>query len=65
MKNKNELTTKQTNHCVVNDDTHGWGGVEPTYEIVQPKVPLRNLVTQKLVSSFPLPAGSIDITLPL
>ena len=44
MKNKNELTTKQTNHCVVNDDTHGWGGVEPTYEIVQPKVPLRNLV---------------------
>jgi len=44
MKNKNEVTPKETNHCVVHDDTHGWGGVEPTYEIVQPKVPLRNLV---------------------
>jgi hypothetical protein len=40
MKNK----PKETNHCVVHDDTHDWGGVEPTYEIVQPKVPLRSLV---------------------
>ena len=44
MENKKELTPKKTNHCVVHDDTHGWGGVEPTYKIVQPKVPLRNLV---------------------
>ena len=40
MKNKNELPTKQTNNCVVNDDTHGWGGVEPTYKISKPKIPL-------------------------
>ena len=35
---------RQPSNCVINDDTHDWGGVEPTYEIVQPKVPLRNLV---------------------
>ena len=44
MKNKNELTPRETNHCVVHDDTHGWGGMEPTYEISKPKIPLRDLV---------------------
>ena len=45
MEKKNEVNPKEYNNCVVHDDTHGWGGVDPIYEeVVQPKVPLRDLV---------------------
>ena len=44
MEKKNELNSRALNHCVVHDDTHGWGGEEPVYEIVKTKVPLRDLV---------------------
>jgi len=44
MTDENELNSKKYNNCVVHDDTHGWGGVESTYEIIEPKVPLRDLV---------------------
>ena len=44
MLNENEKYKRDPGSCVVHDDTHGWGGVDPTYEIVKPKIPLRDLV---------------------
>ena len=44
MKDENQVNPKEYNNCVVHDDTHGWGGANPTYEIVEQKVPLRDLV---------------------
>ena len=44
MTNKNENYKRDTGSCVVHDDTHEWGGVAPTEEIVKPKVPLKDLV---------------------
>ena len=60
MEKKNELNSKELNHCVVHDDTHEWGGMEPTYDIPNiPKVPLRDMVKDadtllnELLKKFP------------
>jgi len=55
-----ENKKREYNNCVVHDDTHGWGGVDPIYEeVIQPKVPLRELVKDadtlldELLKKFP------------
>jgi len=44
MLNENEKYKRDPGSCVVHDDTHEWGGADPIHEIVETKVPLRNLV---------------------
>ena len=59
MTNKNDINLRDPGSCVVHDDTHEWGGVAPAYEIVKPKVPLKDLVKDAdalldtLVEKFP------------
>ena len=55
-----ENKKREYNNCVVHDDTHGWGGMDPIYEeVIQPKVPLRELVKDadtllnELLKKFP------------
>ena len=52
MEKKNEVNPKEYNNCVVHDDTHGWGGAESTYEIIEPKIPLRDLVKEEKPSEI-------------
>ena len=44
MSDENEKYKRDPGSCVVHDDTHEWGGMTPAYEIVKPKVPLRDVV---------------------
>ena len=44
MSDENEKYKRDPGSCVVHDDTHEWGGMAPAYEIVKPKVPLRDVV---------------------
>jgi hypothetical protein len=60
MSDENEKYKRDPGSCVVHDDTHEWGGMEPTYDIPNiPKVPLRDMVKDadtllnELLKKFP------------
>jgi hypothetical protein len=60
MSDENKKYKRDPGSCVVHDDTHEWGGMEPTYDIPNiPKVPLRDMVKDadtllnELLKKFP------------
>ena len=55
MEKKNELNPKEPNHCVVHDDTHGWGGSDKCISYDDPKDIIKDAdeLINKLVKKFP------------
>ena len=55
MTNKNELDQEKSSSCVVNDDTHGWGGDESCLSYNDPEDIIKDAdeLINKLIKKFP------------